>query len=129
MTVAQRFTPLSVTTPAGTPKASPQTTPLNLGDVRLDRIFWRIPPGPSALCGIAITQAGTNIWPWGVIGTYLVGDDEYDDVPIGAEISAGISIVTYNTDIYPHTWYLKFLYTPMALVTNASTAPQIVPIS
>src|SRR5271154_6082973 len=116
MTVNQRYTPLNVVTPPGTTQAAPQRTPLVLGDVRLDLIFWRIPPGPSALCGAYIAQSGTQLWPWGNLGTFLVGDDEYDDVPIGTEIDHLITIVTYNTDIYPHTWYFKFLYTPIALV-------------
>jgi hypothetical protein len=125
VTVNQRYQPFDVTTPPATTVANPLVTSLNLGDVRLDRIFWRIPPGPSGLCGIAIIQTGTNLWPWGPVGTYLVGDDEYDDVPIGTEISNGITIQTYNTDIYSHTWYLKFLYTPMALVVASVSLPVV----
>jgi hypothetical protein len=129
VTVNQRFTPLTVSTPAGTAVAAPQSTALNLGDVVLDRIFWRIPPGPSALCGAAIFQAGTQLWPWGAEGTYLVGDDESDDVPIGTEVGNGITIVTYNLDVYSHSWYFKFLYTPIALVSPNVQSVPIVAIS
>lgn len=129
MTVNQRYSVFDVTTPPNTPVDAPQTVELDLGDVRLDRIDWRIPPGPSGLCGAAIVQAGTNLWPWGPTGSFLVGDDEYDKVPIGTEVDQGVTIVTYNLDAFPHTWYFKFLYTPIALVVASSRVTPIVAIS
>lgn len=129
MTVSQRYGVLDVTTPAGTAIGDPLTTPLVLGDVRLDRIDCRIPPGPSGLVGVSIQQTGTQIWPWGVLGTWIVGDDESFQVPIGTEIDSGITVVSYNLDTFDHTIYFKFLYTPMALLPSSVIAVPIVAVS
>lgn len=129
MTVTQRYQPVNLVIPALTLPSAPFTQTLDLGDCLLRRIDLRIPPGPSGLAGVYITQTGTQIWPWGVIGTYLIGDDEQFSTPIGTEIDQGIEFVAFNTDTFDHTFYFKFLYTPISLVAQGSTSPQIVAIS
>lgn len=128
MTVKQRYTVEDVTTPAGTPLDTPQTTSLSLGWCNLNRIDLRIPPGPSGLAGVSIVQAGTQLWPWGDYGTWIVGDDEQYSIDINVEIDSGISILTYNTDVYQHTMYFKFLFTPISLATVYLPTTAIVPI-
>jgi hypothetical protein len=129
MTVNNRYMPVNVATPAQTAVSAPQSTSLALGDVLLRRIDLRIPPGPSGLVGVYIEQAGTQIWPWGTLPTWITGDNDEFSVPIGTEIDNGVSIVTYNLDYNPHTLYFRFLVTPVSLVSNPAAAVPVVAIA
>ena len=127
MTVAQRYSTLVIDAPPQ--MSAPASTPLNLGDVRLDRVDLRFPPGPSGLVGVAIVMAGTQIWPWGVAGTWLIGNDETISSDIGTELDQGVTITYYNNDYYQHALYFRFLYTPMALVQPGVQSVPIVSVS
>lgn len=93
--------------PAGTAKSAPQNTDWDLGKVTLESLNIRIPPGPSGLAGIAVLYAGVRIIPSEQVGTFWIGDDEQWDLEIGWEISGPLTIKTYNTDAYDHTFLLR----------------------
>jgi hypothetical protein len=128
VTVKQRYTVEEVFTPAGVPSDTPQFVDLELGWCVLNRIDLRIPPGPSGLAGTSIYQTGTQLWPWGDLGTWIVGDDEQYDIDINTEIDNGITIATYNIDVYSHTMYYKFLYTPISVTAAVPTYTTTLPV-
>lgn len=130
MTVRQRYQVLDVDTPAATPIDTPVITDLELGWCVLNSIDLRIPPGPSGLVGVSIMQTGTQIWPWGDLGSWIVGDDEQYSVPINTEIDQGITVSSYNLDVYDHTFYFKFFFTPISVGATAGAPSQaaIVPV-
>lgn len=129
MTIRQRYQVFDVLTAAGVPIDAPTMTDLNLGDCILNRVDLRIPPGPCGLCGVSIQQAGTQIWPWGDLGTWIVGDDEQYSIDVNAEIDNGVEFVTYNLDVYPHTLYFKMFFTPITLTIAVSAGANIIPIT
>jgi hypothetical protein len=102
--------------PAGTAQATPLLTLWNLGKVVVDKISVRVPPGPSGLAGLAIHYAGVPIVPSDQPGVFFVGDDQEWDWEIGWEISGPFTLVTYNTDIYPHTFYMAAQVRDITLV-------------
>lgn len=119
MTVAQRLATFNVTTPAGTAIATPLVSLLNLGDVRLDEVTCRFPPGPSGLVGVSIVQSGTQLWPYGSTSWIIAEDETIGPDPIGTEIDNGVAVVTYNLDTFNHTLYFRLSYTPISLVAVA----------
>jgi hypothetical protein len=129
MARSQYFSVLNVTTPDLTAIDTPLVTPLDLGDVRLDRLVLRFPPGPSGLVGAAIYASGTQILPFGPPGTWIIGDDEQVPSEYGDEIDQGVTIVTYNLDTFEHTLYWRFYYTPMTLVVGGSQLTPVVAVS
>ena len=123
--------PVNVTVPAGTPTSVPVTTTPNLGWVWLDSVELRIPSGHCGLTGIHAANSGTQLFPYSETVSYLVGDDERLIFDIGQEFDTGLQIVTYNTDVFSHTFYLRFSGRPMAVVTatTPSAPATIVPVS
>ena len=115
-TLQVRHRRLDVTVPAGTLQAAPQQTVWNLGWVVVDSITVRIPPGPSGLTGIAILYAGVPIVPSEQPGVFWVGDDQKEVWELGWEISGPFTVVTYNLDIYDHTFYLNAQVRDIVLV-------------
>lgn len=111
----------------GVAKATPTVTSWDLGHVRLEGLRIRIPPGPSGLAGINISYAGVSIAPSEQPGEFWVGDDEIFDLDVGVEITLPLTLTLYNTDIYPHTFYLSASVKDMVLVTaGAVTAGETI---
>jgi hypothetical protein len=99
------------TVPAGTAIAAPVTQPLVLEDAHLDTVRVLVPDGHSGLTGLRITWGGVQILPINP-GTWIISNDEIFDWPADDEVTAnGLSLAGYNTDIYPHTFYLRFQVT------------------
>jgi hypothetical protein len=123
--------PVNVTVPLGTPIATPTTTSPNLGDIWIDSIEILIPRGHNGLTGIGIANAGTQLLPYSQTAAYLVGDGDRLTFDFGVEVANGLTIQTYNTDIFAHTFYLRIVGRPIIL-QNPATIPQaieVVPIS
>ena len=99
----------SVTIPAGTPLATPVSVPWPLEDNYLKYVDIVVPSGPSGLMGFRILWASQQIIPWGN-NSYLVTDNEKIHVDVDSYITVtGLVIEGYNTDIFPHTIYLRGL--------------------
>lgn len=96
-----------VTASLGTAQASPQTTSWDLGAVIIEELQVMIPRGHSGLTGIHVDYQGVALVPFATPATFLVASDETITVPMGLEIGAPLSVVTYNTDTFDHSFYLR----------------------
>lgn len=131
MTLGTYVYPVNVLCPAGTAIATPTTTKPALGDVWLDSVELRIPVGHRGLTGVYVANNNTAIVPYSSPPTYLIGDDERLTFDIGDEVATQLSIVTYNTDVFDHTFYFRFSGRPMSVQNAAAStlAPvTVVPI-
>lgn len=135
MTVLVRQFSLDLTCPLtapGAPSFSTLVTPVpNLGDVML--LTWRvlIPDGHAGLTGVQLLQNNVPIVPFGNPNNpYVVGNDIERVFPINAEVDQGLAVGQINEDIYNHTHYMIFEYTPIS-AANANTIQTVgaVPIS
>lgn len=122
-----RLYELDVTVPAGTAQITPQVTPWPLENAQLVQIELIVPPGHVALTGIRILQAQQQIIPWGNL-SYLRMDSEKLVIPFNGEIGANaLSINTFNTDIFAHTFYLRATIQDLPLPgANQTPGPPIV---
>jgi hypothetical protein len=113
--MATSVTALSATVPANTAKANPATVTLTVNPANVNKIRWRVPPGPRGNLGWHLSMGGVQVLPQ-VAGEYVVADDEYDDWEIENLPDSGAWQLTgYNTGIYDHTVYLYFFTTPVQL--------------
>lgn len=133
--MADRIEAPAVTIAANTAIATPATTPLNWRDGIVERIEVRVPPGPSGLVGFRILHSGQQVIPFQ--GTdWIVADDELlewdvSNFPTGNKWS----VRAYNTDLYAHTLYFRFLIRelpmpapgPVALVPIVPLMEQVAP--
>lgn len=107
--MADRIELFQVTVPAGTAIAAPQVTATSFADGVVTRIIVTIPPGPSGFCGFKFTHLGGPVIPYTGAG-YVIGDDRIVDWPVTNMPSAsGWQFVAYNTDIFPHTFYIEYM--------------------
>lgn len=116
----QRFT---VTVPAGTPKATPTTIALAVGMATVDRIRWRVPPGPRGNLGWYLAMGGVQVLPQGP-GNYVIADDEsdyWDLAPLPDE--GDWELIGYNTGSFDHAVYLDFFTTPVTVTPTPATTP------
>ena len=96
------------TVPAHTLPAAPVTQPVALDDEILDTVEIVIPDGHAALTGIAVLWSGVQIAPY-VAGQWVSGDGDKISYDYNGEITAaGLSLAGYNTDVYQHTFYLRW---------------------
>jgi len=104
---------LTGTITAGTPSASPMTVSLAVGTNLIDKIRWRVPPGPRGNLGWNLSMGGVQVLPSDK-GAYVVADDEADDWEIfNLPDSGAWQLTGYNTGSYDHTVYLYFFVTPI----------------
>lgn len=129
MTVATRTGLFDVSTPPGTALATPQSTPIVLGDSLLSKVTIRVPAGHCGTTGIQVVFNGTVIVPWENDNTWLVADNEEIEALVGTEVDQQLTVNTYNTDIWQHTHYMRFEYTPMTLTQSGLTIATVQPVS
>lgn len=105
---------LSPLTPAGTSIAAPLSTSWPLEDAQLKRVVITVPPGHNGLTGIRVLWSGQQIIPW-ANNQFLVANGRTIEVNFDDYMTImGLVVVTYNTDVFDHTFYLE------ATVTDAS---------
>lgn len=118
--MAFQIRPFDVTIPAGTIIANPYVASLAMPPYQVDRIDWRVPPGPSGQMGWYLAMGGVQVIPY-ANGDFVTADDENDswrltDLPT----SGAWQLVGYNLGNYNHTVYLRFfLSQPPGLVSAA----------
>lgn len=118
-----RLYPLSVDTPAGTTPLLPQSTTWRLEDAKLVSVTFVIPDGHSGLTGIRLLQAGQQIVPYSN-DDWFVSNDEIIDVPVNMEMTtSGLTVQTYNTDVFTHRHWLRALITDLQAAGSALAAP------
>lgn len=106
--MAERVEMFEVTTPAATAVGAAISTslPMDMGVTRKVEII--VPPGPSGLMGFRIAHSGQVVIPYSAT-TWIITDDEKLDWTLdGYPTGAAWSIVSYNTDIYDHTVYIRW---------------------
>lgn len=107
--MAQRIETFDVTIAAGTAIATPQTTVLNFNQGVVQQLEIIVPPGPSGLVGFRIRHSGQTIIPQSGVGWIISNDEQIkwplENYPVGNKWS----IQAYNTDVFQHTLYLRFL--------------------
>jgi hypothetical protein len=113
--VAQRIETPVVTVAAGVAIAAPTTTALSLRDAILERVEVKVPPGPSGVLGFRILHSGQTVIPFRS-ADWIIADDEtlawdVEGYPTGSKWS----VQAYNTGIYPHSLYFRFLFRELAI--------------
>lgn len=107
--MAGRVYEADLTVPAATPAAAPVSMLWAFDQGTLVSVRIVVPSGHSGLTGIRVLWAGTPIIPFAGAG-FIISDDDKMEWEINQEINAGsITVQGYNTDIYPHTFYLRGL--------------------
>jgi hypothetical protein len=128
--VSTRMYPTVFTVPAGTAIATPVKLPVVLEDNLLDNVDIVIPDGHAGLTGLAILWSGAPFFPF-TENSYLIGNNEKVPFPYGGEIAAnGFTLAGYNTDIYPHSFYLRWQISDLGAalpvsIESAQTTPPI----
>lgn len=105
---ASRIESFDVTVPAGTPKGAPieVSTPWPAGE--LVGIEVAIPDGPNGLVGFRILLASSQAIP-STAGAWIVGnDDRLSWDTIGYPNSGAWSVLAYNTDLFDHTFHVRY---------------------
>lgn len=116
------------TTPAGTAQDSPYTTAFTLPALEVVIIQFFVPPGPCGHLGWQITASGELVIPQN--GSWIVTDNEHSEWTLDEQITSGSwGFNGYNTGIYDHTVYLRFLMNPLSSSTPAATSYTVVTVS
>jgi hypothetical protein len=105
---AQQVNQYSVSVPAGTAQASPQTTKLTLPEADVVQVDLQVPPGPSGLMGFYLAYNGQQVIPF-QSGQWITWDNHSEEYALDSYPSGGAwQLVQYNTGLYPHLVYLRF---------------------
>lgn len=125
--MTERIEVFQVTIPAGTAQASPLTTPLSFNQGIVHKLEITIPPGPSGLVGFRIRHSSQTVIPNS--GTnFIIADGQYIEWDLeGYPVGNAWAIQAYNTDVFPHTLYLRFLINETR--RNILAPAQLVPIA
>lgn len=114
--------------PAGTAVATPTTVALTMPARTVERIEWRVPPGPRGQVGWFLAMGGTQVVPYGT-ANYVIADDEDGTWDLtGLPDEGEWELVGYNTGNYPHTVYFRFLVSPVS-AAPATTSGLLIPSS
>lgn len=112
--MAREVRTFQVTIPAGTAKASPQTTNLTMPQRILRAVSFLIPDGANGNVGFALGAAGQPVVPFDT-GTWIVGNDETINWELEGQIDSGAwQFFGYNTGQFDHTIYVRMLLDPVA---------------
>jgi hypothetical protein len=99
--------------PAGTSPLNLFSVNLPLGTAIVEKIRWRVPPGPRGLMGWALFMGGVQVVPDDA-GFFVIADNEYDDWDIsGLPDSGAWACAGYNLGTFDHTVYLSFFTSPV----------------
>lgn len=112
----------SVTVPAGTLQAAPLTTALPFQPGHVVELEIIIPPGPSGLMGFQILHSGVPVLPKKA-SEFVITDDEKIRWPL-SNFPTGDkwSVRAFNTDVYNHTIFLRFLVDELAPSPSPGTS-------
>jgi hypothetical protein len=126
--MADRIAAFACTVPAGTPVGSPVAVSTPFVDGIVTAIDIRVPPGPSGLVGFTIAYGGQAVIPDNA-GTWLIADDEKfqwptENYPTGRQWS----LIGYNTDVYDHTIYVRYLIDEFTAPAPTVIQPLAIPL-
>ena len=107
--MASRIEPFTVTVAAGTLSAAPVTTAISFAPGTVERIEIIAPAGHVGLTGFQIRHGGGGVLPR-EDNRFIVADNEAIRWDVNDMPDAGDwEFRAYNTDVYPHSWFLRFL--------------------
>lgn len=124
----ERIEAKEVAVAAGTAEASASTTAFAFAPGLLVGLEVTVPSGHAGLTGLALLQAGEQLIPR-TRGDWLVADN--------AELRYALAYVAesrlwtaraFNTDVYPHTFYLRFLFDELVREERGEPTP-LVPLT
>lgn len=112
--------------PAGTTAAAPATAALPIDQGTLVKVTLVVPPGHAGLTGFQLRLAGTAIVPYAG-AAWIVANAYTDSWELDQDVVPGnITLAGYNTDVYPHTFYVRALLAqrqaPSALLAATPSA-------
>lgn len=110
LSLSQSYFPQSVTTPAGTAKASPLTTIVAVPPALLIEVYVLIPRGHAGQTGLQVVYSGATIVPFGGASAdqWIVGDGDALTLPVSFPVASKLTVRTFNTGIFDHTHYVRF---------------------
>lgn len=121
--MAERFQFFSVVAPANTPKASPVTVSTRFNPGTVEQLEIVVPDGHAGDTGLQLAYAGQVVVPIDPT-TFLVANDERIVWPVDGFLDGGVwSAVVFNTDVFDHTFFLRYLVNE-----NAPPAQSVTPI-
>lgn len=126
----RQFRTLKVTCTNGTAQATPQVNTWTLPNCLLGRLSVRVPEGHAGLTGVVVLYNGVALFPFGQPVTYLVttgetlGQDFSDE-----EIGAPLTVQTFNTDVFDHSFYLRADIDINIPAPDSSGAVSVVPVA
>jgi hypothetical protein len=103
-----RYYQETLSVPSGTASAAPVTTAVVLENATLVDVEIIVPPGHQGLTGIRVRMSGQQVLPW-ANDSWIVADDYRRVFDVDTQIGArAVSLQGYNTDVFPHTFYVRF---------------------
>lgn len=107
--MAQRVLAAQVTVTAGTAVSAPHAVDVSFSAGTVTSIEIIIPDGHAGFTGIALQQAHQQIIPE-KSGTWIIGNNDNPIFPVSDYLNNGSwQALMYNTDVYDHSFYLRFL--------------------
>lgn len=126
--MADRVHAFAPVVPAGTAIGAPVTVATPFPDGVVTAIQVRIPNGPLGTMGFVIAYAGQTIVPDNS-GTWLVMNDEQWEWPLDNNPTGGQwSIIGYNTDIFDHTVYIRYLVNEFKVPVSSGSVIAPIPL-
>ncbi len=117
----ERVRTVTISTPANTAQATPQSTNWTVGFGLLERVDIVIPAGHVGLTGIQLLWGARQVVPYDG-AEFLAGNDDEITVELGLWVQSGVLVVrTFNTDdTFPHAFLLR------SYVTDIPRLPPLV---
>lgn len=107
--------------PSGTPISAPVTVDVSFPPRVVQRVDLLVPAGANGLVGFQLANSGGQVIPADA-GDWIIANGETIVWPLENQIDSGSwQVIGYNTGIYDHTIYLRFL---LALVQSAGAGAQ-----
>lgn len=95
--------------PAGTPQNAPVRIDLTFPPRTVERVEIDVPPGSSGLMGFALQNSGVTVIPFGS-AAFIVAVDVHLSWDLTDYIDSGSwQLLGYNTDVFAHSVYVRFL--------------------
>jgi hypothetical protein len=110
----------TLTVPAGTASSAPLSGDVSFDPGVLVGVEIDIPDGHSGLTGLRVATAHQQLLPF-TAGDWLIGNDESLEWALHSMPDTGNwQLIGYNTDVFAHTFYVRFLVSDLAGVAGAS---------
>jgi hypothetical protein len=122
---ASRVEAFEVVAPKGTPKAAPLEVPTIFNPAELVRVEVVIPDGVTYLAGLRILLAHAQAIPATAGSWIIANDDKIELETVGYSNSGAWSVLVYNTDIFDHTFHVRYHVADFPLTAPPDTAAPI----